>query len=355
MRGSQFIYRAAAAVCVTLVAVVAADLHAPALMVFLLSALSIILLAQWIGVATEVLSSAWGPTLGALIGVTFGNSVELIIAIIALRDGLYTVVKASIIGSVLANLLLTLGVCMTIGGVRSHVQQFSRQRAGVNSVMLFLAVSGLTITSIAAFLHQGGASARTVPLSVGVAVVFLVVYVASFVFSLVTHRSFLAGWEGGDGTERRALSTPVAVSVLIVTTVLVALISDRLVATVTPLGASFGLSQQFIGLILIPLIGIAPEFLTAVMLARRDQLDGSVEIAVGSSLQIALFVAPLLVVIGLFFSHPLTLVFPPVEVAVIFLATILVSLVSLDGETNWYEGVMVTATYVIFALLFYFE
>lgn len=328
-------------------------MHASALLVFLLSAFSIIMLAQWIGQATEAASTSLGPSIGALLGATFGNSVELIIAAFALHEGLYTVVKASIMGSILANLLLTLGVCMTIGGLRSRVQQFSRKRAGVNSVMLFLAVIGLTITSLAAFLHTG-TSARTEALSIGVSVIFLVVYLAGFVFSLFTHRAFMSERAVDEQIDAH-LKLPVAGTILAIATILVAFISDELVGTVGPVATHLGLSQQFIGLIFIPLIGIAPEFFSAILLARRNKLDGSVEIAIGSSLQIALFVAPALVLVGLFIGRPLTLVFPPMEVVVIFLSTVLVSLVSLDGETHWYEGVMVTATYAIMALLFYFD
>jgi len=346
--------RAIFSIVVAFAAILAGSMHAPPLLVFILAALSIVLLAQWIGIATESVSSVLGPSIGALLGATFGNSVELIIAVLALKDGLYTVVKASIMGSILANLLLTLGICMMVGGLRKSVQQFSSKRAGVNSVMLFLAVTGLTITSIAALLHPSHAD-RTEALSLGVAILFVIVYVLGFFFSLRTHRSFLANWEVPQEKETPVLSVPQSAAILGIATVLVAFVSDQLVSAVEPLGVSFGLSQQFIGLIIIPLIGIAPEFFAAVMLARQSKMDGSVEIAVGSSLQIALFVAPILVLVGQLSGHPLTLVFPLAQVIVIFLSTFLVTLVSLDGETHWYEGVMVTATYLIFALLFYFE
>lgn len=351
MRGT--IAKAAFGVAICAVAWLAGMLHASALLVFVLSALAIVVLATWIGQATEAASTALGPSVGALLGATFGNSVELIIAVFALREGLFTVVKASVMGSILANLLLTLGVCMIVGSLRSPVQQFSRKRAGVNSVMLFLAVIGLTITSVAAYLHHGH-GARTESLSIGVAVIFLLVYLAGFVFSLFTHRAFLSERASDEQIDSH-LSLRTAAVILAVATVLVAVISDQLVAAVQPVAQSVGLSEQFIGLIIIPLIGIAPEFFSAVLLARRDKLDGSVEIAIGSSLQIALFVAPALVLVGLMIGRPLTLVFSPIEVVVICLATVLVSLVSLDGETHWYEGVMVTATYAIVALLFFFD
>ena len=319
---------------------------------FVAAAITVVLLAKIIGQATEVLAGALGPSLGALLGATFGNSVELMIAILALREGLYTVVKASIIGSILANLLLTLGVSMFVGGLRRPLQTFNQMKAGLNSVMLFVAVIGLTITSIYAFSRPRVPSAE--PLSVGVAIVFLLVYVLGFVFSLFTHRTFLAAKD-----HRQEIAVPPGfmrtVAMLMIATVLVALVSDELVKTLIPLTTEWRLNEQFVGLVFVPLIGVAPEFFSAILLARADRMDGSVEIAVGSSLQIALFVAPVLVLVGALSGRPLTLVFTGTEAVVLFLTTLLVSLVSLDGESHWYEGMMVVATYAIFALLFFFS
>lgn len=334
----------------TLAALAGGFFHLAPDLLFFVTAPALILYAKVIGDRTEGLAQALGPSLGALLGATFGNSVELIIAVIALKDGLYEVVKASVLGSILANLLLTLGVCMIVGGAAKKVQHFSRAKAGLNSAMLFVAVVGLTMASIYAFASHRPLHAEA--LSIGVAIVFLLVYGLGVVFSFFTHRSFLAPSEPPAGVLKH-FSLRVTVAVLLGATVAVALLSDQIVGTVEPMARQLNLSPEFIGLIFLPLIGIAPEFFSAVLFARKNQMDGSVEIAIGSSLQIALFVAPTLVVIGSLWHRPLTLVFTPTEVVVVFLATLLVSLVSLDGETHWYEGVMVTSTYVIFAMLFF--
>lgn len=331
---------------------VSAWVHGNPSVTFVAAAVTVVLLAKVIGKATEVLAEALGPSIGALLGATFGNSVELMIAILALRAGLYTVVKASIIGSIMANLLLTLGVCMFVGGLRRPVQTFNQMKAGLNSVMLFVAVIGLTITSIYSFSRPRVFSAE--PLSIGVSIVFLLVYILGFVFSLFTHRTFLTA---ADRRPEIVLPPGFArtVTILLAATVLVALVSEELVQTLIPLTIQWRLNEQFVGLVFVPLIGVAPEFFSAILLARANRMDGSVEIAVGSSLQIALFVAPVLVLVGALSGRPLTLVFTGTEVVVIFLTTILVSLVSLDGESHWYEGVMVVATYAIFAMMFFFS
>ncbi|PWI58334.1 calcium/proton exchanger [Sulfoacidibacillus thermotolerans] len=320
---------------------------------FLLAALAIIFLARLIGQETERLGDVFGSSVGALLGATFGNAVELLISIIALTQGLTTVVKASIVGSILANLLLTLGLSMIVGGMRRRVQSFNQIKAGVNSVMLFVAVIGLTIMSIESLIAPQVMGKEA--LSIGIAIVFLIVYFLGFVFSLFTHRTYLAAGDHGQQARVEAQRVWLHIGILLTATAIVAVLSDQIVATLTPLARQLHLTDQFVGLIFVPLIGATPEFFTALLLAKNNRMDGSVEIAVGSSLQVALFVAPVLVLVGWAWGRPLTLVFSAIEVIVVFLATILVSLVSLDGESHWYEGIMVTATYVIFALLFYFS
>ncbi len=319
---------------------------------FLLDGLVIIGLAKVIGSSTERLSKRIGSVPGALLGITFGNSVELILSLFALHEGLFAVVKASIIGGVLANLLLTLGVSMMIGGGAKGVQQFSRRRAGMNSAMLFVAVIGLTTASIFSFLRFR--ESGTESLSIGVAAVFLIVYIGGFLFSFLTHRSFVSHFAEDD--EKSADPPPMMpdILMLVAATIVVAFVSDQLVSSIQVVASQLKLTQQFIGLVFLPLIGIAPEFLTAVIFAKKGKIEGSVEIAVGSSLQISLFVAPLMVIVGLLMGKTLTLVFTPAQVVVLFLSTVLVNIVSLDGETHWFEGVMVVATYVIFALMFFF-
>ena len=331
-------------------------LHAPPGAAFVLEALSVSLLARHIGWATGSLANAHGPQIGALLSAAFGNVVELMIAIMALRAGLYDVVKASIVGSMLANLLLTLGVCMIVGGMRRQFQHFNQVKAGVNSTMLFTAVAGLAVTSVYALRH--GVTWRTEALSIGVSTVFLVVYILGLVFSMGTHRALFTQTEGEAAPGNRRMSRKeikTAWFELAVATLLVAPQSDLLVHTVQPLAQGIGLRPDFIGLIFLPMVGAAPEFFSAIVLSRRNQMEGSMEIAVGSSLQIALFVAPVLVLSGALMARPLNLVFTPMEVIMMFLAAILTSLVSLDGETNWFEGTLVTATYLLFALLFLFK
>ncbi len=338
----------------TIVAIVVGFLHVAPIVSFLFSAWAIIVLAKLIGQSTEALAIYFGSAIGALLGATFGNSVELILSVIALKDGLDQVVKASIIGSFLANLLLTLGLCMIAGGMKKPVQRFNRARTGRNSVMLFVAVTGLTIASIDSFVHP--LMHHVASLSTGIAIVFLFVYILGFIFSMFTHRSFLAPVEEmGEQGHVHYRSPRIAAIVLLIATVFVAYVSSNLVDTVTPMASLLHLSPAFIGLIFFPIIGMAPEFFSATLLAVRNQMDGSIEITVGSSLQMALFVAPILVMLGNVFGHPLTLVFPATDVVAVFLSTILVTLVSLDGESHWFEGVMMVAAYVIFGLLFFFQ
>ncbi|MCI0182834.1 calcium/proton exchanger [Sulfoacidibacillus ferrooxidans] len=345
-------WQIAMAVAIAILAYVLDRLPLNPTLQFVIVAFAIVYFARIIGRETGILGELFGSSIGALLGATFGNAVELLISVIALVHGMTTLVKASIVGSILANLLLTLGISMIVGGMRRQVQTFNQIKAGVNSVMLFVAVIGLTIMSIESLVqpHISGKE----PLSIGIAIVFLVVYILGFVFSLFTHRTYLAA--GDQGEHSKASKEPVwpHILALIATTVVIAFLSDEIVAILTPLAVQLHLTQEFVGLIFVPLIGAAPEFFTAILLARNNRMDGSVEIAVGSSLQVALFVAPVLVLIGHAMGRPLTLVFTAAEVIVIFLATILVSLVSLDGESHWYEGLMVAATYIIFAMLFFF-
>ncbi len=342
-----------AAVCLSMAGFL---LHAPPGVAFVLEAVGVALLARHIGRATGSLATAHGPQIGALLSAGFGNVVELMIAIMALRAGLYDVVKASIVGSMLANLLLTLGVCMIVGGTRRPFQHFNQAKAGVNSTMLFMAVTGLAVTSVYALRHT--VQWRAEALSIGVSTVFLIVYILGLVFSMGTHRALFTQVEGESETRRGRMSkreVRAAWFDLASATLLVAPLSDFLVHTVQPLAQGIGLRPDFIGLIFLPLVGAAPEFFSAIVLARRDQMDGSMEIAVGSSLQIALFVAPVLVLSGAMMGRLLNLVFTPIELMMMFLAAILTALVSLDGETNWFEGTLVTATYLLFAILFLFK
>lgn len=265
-------------------------------------------------------------------------------------------VRASILGGVLVNLLLTLGLCMALGGFRHPVQTFNRGRAGINGAMLFMAVTGLGITSLYKFERPAGLHLET--LSALVSAVFLIVYMLGLVFSIGTHKGLLSPTDAeiesasdAQEGEKRPLRIWL---VLIAATLLVAWFSNRLVGTVEPLARQAGLRPTFIGLVFLPVIGGAPEMFSAILLARRNQMDGAVEIAVGSSLQIALFIAPVLVLVGALIARPLTLVFSPTQMALLFLAVGLTSVVSLDGETTWYEGVLAIAMYAIFSILLLF-
>lgn len=330
----------------------------PAWLVFGMACLAVLPLAGFMGEATEHLAAKTGPTLGGFLNATFGNAAELIIAIVALRAGYIELVKASIIGSILGNLLLILGLSIVAGGLQKPLVKFNRTAVGVSAGMLALAVTGLVFPAVFHQLHPEAAAVTELRLSEAVAVVLLITYALSLLFSLKTHSRLFAG--DPHPMEARPWAVPKAVIVLAVATVGVAIESEILVHAVEGLtaGSTF-ISQTFLGLIVIPIIGNAAEHATAVVVARKGKMDLALNIALGSSTQVALLIAPILVFIGAAMGPSATgaylnLVFTPLEVVAVGLSTILAAIVTLDGESHWFEGVQLLALYAMVAIAVFF-
>jgi Ca2+:H+ antiporter len=321
------------------------------IVVFLTACAGVLPLAAYMGDATEHLAHRTNATLGGLLNATFGNAAELIIALIALQAGLIDLVKASITGSILGNLLLILGLSLTAGGMRKPVLKFSRTTAGMSSAMLVLAVVGLVFPAIFHQMHPR-AGVREIYLSEAVAVVLVLTYGASLLFSLKTHKNCFGATE--HPVEGPVWSTSRALLVLGAATAGVAFESEVLVHATEQVTAVLGLSQTFLGLVVIPLIGNAAEHATAVVMARKGKIDLSLGIALGSSTQVALLVAPILVFAGVLMGRAMDLVFSPFEVAALGLATIVTAVITLDGESHWFEGVQLLAVYALMAVAAYF-
>ena len=328
--------------------------HADPLLIFITSGLAIIPLAGLMGEATEKLTHHVGAGLGGLLNASFGNAAELIIAVMALRQGLHDVVKASITGSILGNILLVLGVSMVAGGLRYERQRFNRTAAGMGSSLLLLAAVGLIVPAI---FHQTAASQGDIierELSLEIAIVLFGIYVLSLIFSLRTHRHLYLGENPRTGEDDRPWRKQTAMIVLALATVATGIMSEVLVGALVPAAESLGMTQIFVGVILVALVGNAAEHSTAVLVARKNHMDLSFGIAVGSSLQIAMFVAPVLVFISYLFGTPLNLIFTPFEVAAVTLSVLIVGFVAMDGESHWMEGVMLVGVYLILAIAFFF-
>ena len=325
--------------------------HAPAAVIFFVAALAIVPLAGEMGFATEELAARTGPTFGGLMNATLGNAAELIIGIFALRAGLIELVKASLTGSIIGNLLLILGLSMFVGGLRNETQRFSRQAAGMNVALLVLAVVGLVVPALFDFTHPEDDSATLQYLSESVSVVLLILYGLSLLFSLKTHkRMFRPEVEH----EEPKWSLRKAIVTLVLATVLVAWLSEILVGATEETIAALGVSEIFLGVIVIPLVGNAAEHGAAVMMAAKNKMDLAFSIAVGSSTQIALFVAPLMVFVSLLFGNDMNLAFTAFEVAAVALSVSVVTVIALDGESNWLEGAQLLAVYLILGAAFYF-
>src|SRR5216117_94794 len=328
---------------------VLAWLGAPALAVFAAAGLAVVPLAAEMGVATEVLAARTGAATGGLLNATFGNAAELIVAVVALRAGLVDLVKASLIGSILGNLLLILGLALVAGGLTRPTITFNRATAGMGGAMLLLAVVGLVIPALFAQAHPAAAPEIALHLSEGVALVLGLTYALSLVFSLVTHRQLFGGEPEGHPAPP-SYGSGVAVGVLCAATALVALESEILVHATEAVVTRVGLSELFLGLIVIPLIGNAAEHATAVVVARRGHTDLALHIALGSSTQVALLVAPVLVGVGALLGRPMNLVFTTFEVTALGLAALIVTIIGLDGESHWFEGAQLLAVYALLAL-----
>jgi Ca2+:H+ antiporter len=339
-------------------------------LIFFSAALGVIPTAALMGRATEEVAARSGPGIGGLLNVTFGNAPELIIALFALDKGLQEVVKASIIGSILGNILLVMGAAMLAGGLVSgrKVQHFDRTAASVQSLMLILAVAALVMPAIFELVEgQGlpGVNTERVSydstvehLSIAVAVVLIATYVAGLVFSLKTHRELFnphAADGGDDDDDIWGWSMRRSVIALALAGVAVGVMSEILVGSIEDASHSVGLSEFFIGVIVVAIVGNAAEHWVAVLVAVKDKMDLSVNIAIGSSAQVAMFVAPVLVLISFVLGPgPMPLVFNGFEIAAIFLAVLVAHQVTNEGESTWFEGVQLLALYLILGLTFYF-
>ena len=337
------------------VVVLAELLHWPPLVIFILSAVAIIPLAGYIGESTESLAHYTGPRLGGLLNATLGNAAELIITIVAIREGLLELVKASITGSILGNLLLVLGMSMLLGGLRHGHQSFDRRQASNNSILLVLSVVILMIPSLLSHYigHVEPPDDKVEILSIGVAGVMIVIYALGLIFSFKTNKTPLAVEHPQESLPFKAWPLRVALVIMALSTVGVAYMSEVLVATVNPVVEALGVSQFFIGIIFIPIIGNVAEHLVAVQVAMKNKMTLSVEIAVASSLQIALFVAPALVFISLLMGQRLTLAFNQLELLALIAGTLIAAMVSADGESHWLEGAELLAIYIILGLAFF--
>lgn len=337
------------------IAIVAERMHASPLAVFVLAALAIIPLSGLLGHATEELAGHTGPTIGGLLNATLGNLAELIIAIFALRAGLVDLVKASITGSILGNLLLVLGAAQLAGGLRHREQRFNPALAGMSVSLLTIAVLGLAVPAVFHWLHPDPARVATVHMSEFVGGLLIVGYVLSLVYSMWTHSA--AFGEGGDvacGEEPPDWSLGKSVVVLLAAAAGIGWLSEILVGSTEAAVSRMGLSETFVGLILVPIIGNAAEHSSAVMMALKNRMDLAVSIALGSSIQVALLIAPLLVFVGMAFGQPMDLAFHTMELASVTLAVAVASAVVRDAASNWLEGAFLLIAYAIIGVAFFF-
>jgi Ca2+:H+ antiporter len=333
--------------------------------VFILAALGIVPMAGFIGQSTEVLAEHTGPRLGGLLNATLGNAAELIITIVAIREGLLELVKASITGSILGNILLVMGMSMLVGGLHNGIQRFDRQHASRNAILLMLAVIALLIPSILSGSIGPNSSQKVEALSLGVAFVMIVLYALGILYSLKVQAGPLAARTSTElevetpdlrktvPSHHATWSLSDALILLAVSTVGVAFLSELLVGAVEPVVVELGISEFFLGVILIPIVGNVAEHLVSVKVAIENQMDLSVEIAIASSLQIALFVAPVLVFVSLLLGNPLQLIFNQFELLALIVGVLIAAVVSADGESNWLEGTELLAVYMILGLAFF--
>ena len=333
--------------------------------VFLTAALGIIPLAGYMGTATEEIAVVTGPNLGGLLNATFGNATELILAFIALKAGLIEVVKATITGSIVSNLLLVMGFSMLLGGLRYKEQKFQPTAARLNASLMNLAVVAILLPTAVEYTSSGIGEETLQKLSVAVAVILILVYGLTLLFSMKTHAylydvgvaEFEDGEEGGGEEETKPEDVNLGfwIFILLVVTLAVAVESELLVDSLEEATSALGLTALFTGVIVLPIIGNAAEHATAVTVAMKDKMDLSVSVAVGSSMQIALFVAPVLVIAGWAIGQPMDLNFNPFELVAVTVAVLIANSISSDGESNWLEGSLLLATYMVLGFAFYFH
>jgi Ca2+:H+ antiporter len=338
-----------------------------AMVVFITAALGIVPLAAFMGTATEEIAVVIGPNLGGLLNATFGNATELILAFIALKEGLIDIVKATITGSIVSNLLLVMGFAMLLGGLRFKEQTFQPMAARLNASSMNLAVIAILLPTAVQYTSSGIEEKILQQLSVAVAVVLILVYGLTLLFSMKTHAYLydvgIAGLEADsadvsvdpDETASSKINLWLWLGVLLAVTLGVAVESELLVDSLEEATSQLGLTKLFTGVILLPIIGNAAEHATAVTVAMKDKMDLSVSVAVGSSLQIALFVAPVLVIAGWLIGQPMDLDFNPFELVAVAVAVLIANSISSDGKSNWLEGTLLLATYTVLGLAFYFH
>lgn len=330
---------------------IAEFMHASPSIMFVLAAFSIIPLAGLMGEGTEEISFYSGPKIGGFLNGTFGNATELIISFFALKQGLFEVVKSSVAGAVIGNVLLVLGASMLAGGLKHKTQKFNKKVVEVSASMLLFAVVGLCIPAL--FTHTVDPSllnTRYEGLSIVVAIIMITIYILSLIFSFFTHKDIYIVNSEEETSANWSLKK--AILILIISTVLIAIESEFLVSGIEDITKSLGLSEFFVGIIIIPIIGNAAEHSTGVVMALKNKMDVALEIAIGSSLQIILFVAPVLIFISLLFT-PMSIIFNEFELIALIVAVLIVNRVSNDGESNWLEGVQLLAVYLIIAASFF--
>jgi Ca2+:H+ antiporter len=334
--------------------------HGPPVWIFIVSGLALLPLAGWMGRATEELAARAGSTIGGLLNATFGNAAELIIAIVALLAGKIEVVKASITGSIFSNLLLVLGLSIFLGGLRFNTQRFNQQAGNIMASLLLLAMVALMLPALFDIAERTYFKVDpTLPdlaFSHAAAIVLILVYLANIWFSLRTHKDMLSGMDDAHPEDHQASwSIPLSIGVLAAATVGVAVMAEFLVGSLEEATHVLGLSEFFVGIILIPLVGNAAEHFAAVVFAMKNKVDLAVQIAIGSALQIALLVAPLLVIVGWIAGKPLDLVFRnPLELGALVASILATNAVVKDGETNWLEGFLLLGVYLLLGLAFFF-
>ncbi|MBQ4897379.1 calcium/proton exchanger [Paenibacillus sp. Marseille-P2973] len=331
--------------------------HWSATLEFIISAVAVIFVAGFLGKATESVAHYAGQRLGGFLNATFGNAAELIIAIMLIREAKFDMVKASITGSIIGNLLLVLGLSLFAGGLKYKVQKYNVSLAGMNGSLMIVAIIALFVPAIFLNTHVLHEEDRNV-LSLVVAGVLIVAYILWLVFSMITHKNYLAEVTESQDQElphehEPAWSKKRSILYLVVATVMVAFVSEWLVHSLDTFSTKFGLSEIFVGAFVVAIVGNAAEHSAAIMLAMKNKIGAAVEIAVGSSLQIALFVAPVLIFISHLFGKPMDIVFTVIELAAIGVAVFIAKSITQDGQTNWYEGLLLIAVYCILGFSFY--
>ena len=322
-------------------------------LVFVTSILAIVPLARIVGYTTKEISLQTNPTISGLLSATFGNAIEFIIAIFALKNGLIEVVQASIIGSIVGNILLLVGLSIFFGGLHHKYQRFNKEAISVSSTMLIIVVAGLAIPSAYAFLKPNNSHNQT--LGIAVAIVMALIYVAGLVFSLLTHKDlFDASDEMKAVHEKPMMSKRLAAFILLLAVVVVSVESEFLVQGIEEAAITIGITQTFIGIVVIAIITNIAENSAAVHFALEDKLDVSIEIGLSSAIQIALFVVPILMLVSQVFHFGFSLMFPPFEILAVVLAVLIVNYLSADGRCNWLEGAQLISVYLIIAIAFFF-